>query len=58
MVVPEVSDMRLFFAEGFFSRDCNFLFWLRILFAKARIFLSFQFSQVGVYVACNLIFIL
>lgn len=44
--------------KGFFSQDCNFLFWPKVPFAKARVLISFQFCHVDVDVACNLIFIL
>ena len=35
-----VTDVHVLL-KGFFNQDCNFLFWLRIVFAKARVFLSF-----------------
>ena len=44
--------------RGFFSLVCNFTSWLMFLCAKASVLLSFQFCQVGVYVACTMIFII
>ena len=41
--------------SGFFGLDCNSPSWLVVLCAKASVLLSFQFCQVGVYVACTMI---
>ena len=44
--------------RGFFGLNCNFTSWLLFLYAKGSDLLSFQFYQVGMYVACTMILVI